>query len=105
MTGCDRSMTEAELKKEYRKLCRTEKSKSYRYHRICYIILIVIILYEAFIFSLDNFTSIFQSLYPLQIFFYLGCLPFAVVGIVFDLLGDRAFKQGFREYLKEKQQT
>lgn len=98
-------MTEVELKKEYRKLCRTEKAKSYRYHRICYIILTVMILFEALIFILDNFTSIFEYLYPLQIFFYLGCLPFAVVGIVFDLLGDKAFKQGFQEYLKEKQQA
>ena len=92
------------LKKEFKKRCREEKRKSYRYNAIGTAIAavsLVLILAAVYIFES---TDLGLRLYPLPIVVYAILAIPAIIGGVLDILGDRMQKREFEEYLKTKEQ-
>lgn len=87
-------------KKEFKQKCKAEKTKSYRYSFTggvlaaigCAIVFATLVLNQSI--------ALFQ--YPLQLVCYgVGALA-AIPGMVLDVLGEKMFKQEFKEYLNSR---
>ena len=88
-------------KKEFRKLCKKQKTKSYQYSVVGLIAgLIAIILVWGMI-LLDQVLGLVQ--YPIQIICYLIGIAIAIIAIVFEILKEVAFSREYKEYIKSVQ--
>lgn len=84
-------------KKEFKKKCKAEKTKSYRASLIGAVLACIGFVIVFAVLFLDQQMHIFQ--YPLQIVGYVIGAIFAIVGMVFDILGEITFNKEYKEYL------
>lgn len=96
-------MDKKTLKKEFKKICKNEKRKSYRFNILGGVLGMIGVVITVGTFILDQNTEIFRYLYPLQIVIEWCGAALAVTGGVLDVIGEKAFKTEFEEYIAKIQ--
>ncbi|MBP3480414.1 MAG: hypothetical protein J6K66_02305 [Clostridia bacterium] len=91
-----------ELKKEFNNICKAEKRKCCKF-KLAGMILSLIGLIAVIATLYVNFTTDLL-VYPAQLVLLGVGAAIALAGIVFDVMGEAAFKKDFEQYLAEKQQ-
>lgn len=84
-------------KKEFKKKCKAEKTKSYRASLMGAALACIGFVIVFAVLLLDQQMHIFQ--YPLQIVGYVIGAIFAIIGMVYDILGEITFNKEYKEYL------
>lgn len=99
--GGEKQMNQKDLKREFKKHRKIEKTRSYRYNvfgsgLVVFALLLCVIAISVF----TSFTS--ANLYPLPILIYAGIGIMAVIGATLDIAGEIIFKKEFEEYIKRQ---
>ena len=84
-------------KKEFKKKCKAEKTKSYQYTLAGGTLVMVGFIVAMVVMLLDQHMHLIQ--FPVQIIFYVMSGTTALVGMVYDILGEITFKKEYKEYL------
>lgn len=88
-------------KKDFKKKCKLEKKQSYRFTLTGTVLALVGLILVFAVLFLDQQMQMFQ--YPMQIVGYGIGATVAVIGMVFDIMGEVAFKKEYTEHLKEQE--
>lgn len=88
-------------KKDFKKKCKSEKAKSYRFTLAGAIVSLVGLVLVFTVLFFDQQMQLFP--YPLQIVGYAISAIVALIGLVFDCLGESVFNKEYKEYLKEQE--
>lgn len=88
-------------KKEFRKLCKKQKTKSYQYSVVSVVTVLIALVIVGGTLVLDQVMGIVP--YPTQVVGYLFGGAVAVVAIVFDIVKEVAFSREYKEYIKSVQ--
>lgn len=84
-------------KKEFKKKCKAEKTKSYQYTLAGEILITLGFIATMVVMLLDQQMHLIQ--FPVQIIFYVMSGATALVGMVFDIIGEITFNKEYKEYL------
>lgn len=84
-------------KKEFKKKCKAEKTKSYQYTLAGGTLVMVGFIVAMVVILLDQHMHLIQ--FPVQIIFYVMSGTTALVGMVYDILGEITFNKEYKEYL------
>ena len=89
-------MNQKQLKIDFRKKCKEEKRKNYRYTMMGMIVTFFGLLLALVILLLDQFTTVF--LYPWPIILYAVGTIVAIAGMVLEGIGEYNFNKEFKTY-------
>ena len=84
-------------KKEFKKKCKAEKTKSYQYTLAGGTLVMAGFIVAMVVMLLDQHMHLIQ--FPVQIIFYVMSGTTAIVGMVYDILGEITFNKEYKEYL------
>lgn len=84
-------------KKEFKKKCKVEKTKSYQYTLAGGTLVMVGFIVAMVVMLLDQHMHLIQ--FPVQIIFYVMSGTTAIVGMVYDILGEYTFTKEYKEYI------